>query len=503
MMTTATQTPPQVETASPVLKAPARTYTRAEASIRTQCIASMGLFVASVLVLMVGAPSALRYGYPALALFVAIFLFTRSRTFYIGFVFWLWFVSPFVRRIVDYRAGFVATSPLLLASYLAAGVSGWVLLSRFRLLSRPAALPFACALGAIFFGTVIGLTRYTPAAVIQAVINWIVPVLFAFFLYAERDRYAEYQRIIERSFLYGTLIVGAYGVYQFFFLPAWDKQWMIDLDARTFGVPAALQIRVFSTLNAPATCAAYMMAGLLMLFALKGKLRMIAAPLAFLSFVLTSSRSSWIGLIFGIIYLAMQLPNKARVRVIGGILACIILMMVATQLPVVDEMVSARLQSFTDPKKDVSYNERITGHVVAFQTLLGEPMGEGMGSVDTDHTTTGGDASIGPHDSTILESLYALGFPGSILYLLGIAIGAVRMLTRSNQRTSEPFAISMRAIVVAFFIQMILNSIFVGAFGFIIWAAIGMTLAAGEPPIEPAELAQRSSNVLQRHTILA
>jgi hypothetical protein len=451
------------------------------AGVRKQCVTAIGLFLAIVLALTAVLPASLRYGYPVLAFAVAIFLFTRSRTFYIGFVFWLWFVSPFLRRVVDYRTGFVPTNPLLLASFLATAVSGYVLVTRMRLLGRPAALPFTCALAAIFFGTVVGLTRYPAMAVAQAVLNWIVPVLFAFFLYAERDSYGEYQVVIERSLLYGTLVVGAYGVYQFFFLPAWDKQWMIDLDARTFGVPEALQIRVFSTLNAPATCAAYMMAGLLMLFALKGRLRMIAAPVAFLSFILTSSRSSWIGILFGIGYLTMQLPNKARLRVVAGILACVIFLFIAAQLPVVDDMVSARMQSFTDPKKDVSYNERVGGHIIAFQKLLSEPMGEGMGSVDTDHATTGGDASIGPHDSTVLESLYALGFPGSILYLIGIIAGALRMLSRSNQRTREPFAISMRAIAVAFFIQALLNSIFVGVFGFMVWTAIGMALAAGEP----------------------
>ena len=414
--------------------------------------------------------------------FAAIFLFARSRTIYIEFVFWLWFLSPLLRRLVDYKAGFVLTNPLLLASFLATSVSGYVLLTRMRMLNRTIALPFACALGGIFFGTVVGLTRYPVMAVAQAVLNWIVPVLFAFFLYAERDRYQEYKKPIERSLLLSSLVVGAYGIYQFFVLPAWDKQWMIDLDAHTFGVPEAFHLRVFSTLNSPATCAAYMMTGLIMLFALKGKLKTLAAPAAFLTFLLTSSRSSWIGLLFGIGYLTLQLSSKARFRVIAGLLACVMLMVVATQLPVIDDVVSTRLRSFTDPAKDVSYNERVGGHILAFQRVLEEPMGEGMGSVDTDHATGGSDSKIGPHDSTLLECLYALGFPGSLLYAVGLLAFCKHMLSCRNQQTAEPFAISMRAIVVALFSQMILNSILVGPFGFIAWTAIGMTLAAGDIP---------------------
>ena len=466
--------------------APGRQATRSgdltESRARRQCLTILGLFLAAIFFLIAVAPAALRYGYPALAFCVAIFLFPRSRALYIEFVFWLWFISPLLRRLVDYKAGFVLTNPLLLGSFLATSVSGYVLLTHLRTLNRLVALPFACALGGIFFGTVVGLTRYPATAVAQAVLNWVVPVLFAFFLYAERDRYQDFKESIERSLLLGSLAVGAYGIYQFFFLPEWDRQWMIDLDAHPFGIPEAFHVRVFSTLNSPATCAAYMMTGLIMLFALKGRLKALAAPAAFLTFLLTSSRSSWIGLIFGIGYLTLQLPSKARFRVVAGLLACIILMMVATQLPMIDDVVSTRLRSFADPSKDVSYNERIDGHLLAFQKILDEPMGEGMGSLDTDHKTGGDDSSIGPHDSTLLECFYALGIPGSVLYLIGLLAFGIHMLGCRNQRTFEPFAISMRAIVISFFGQMILNSILVGPFGFILWTAIGMTLAAGEVP---------------------
>ncbi len=456
------------------------------APVRMHCTAAIGCFLATVILLTGALPSTLLYGFPALAFLVAVFLFTRSRTAYIGFVFALWYLSPFLRRLVEYRIGFTPNNPMLLAAFLATGVSGWLLLTRIRDLAQPAALPFSCALGAIAFGTVVGLTRYPALAVFQAVLNWVAPLCFAFFLYAERHRFREYQCVMEPSLLYGTLVGGAYGCYQFFFLPAWDRQWMVDLNSHPFGVPEPFQLRVFSTLNAPAVFAAYMMAGLLMLLALKGRLRVLAAPLAFLAFIFTTSRASWIGILFGFGYLATLLPNRARLRVASGALLCVVLLMAATQLPVVDEVVSSRLQSFTDPKKDVSFNERIDGHMLAFEKMLTEPMGEGMGALDTDHTTTGADATIGPHDSTILEALYALGFPGSLLYLVGIVACMVRIFTRTTPVTREPFAVSLRAIFVACLVQTVLNSIFVGVFGFLTWTVIGMALASSDLPTDPA-----------------
>ena len=477
-MAASSQAVPAHESSHPREGLAVRGGRRGDSSLRRQCASVIGVFAFAVCLLEAVAPSTLRYGYPALSLCVALFLFGRSRALYIEFVFSLWFLSPLLRRLVDLKAGFVLANPLLLGSFLATAVSGYVLLKHLRLLNRPAALPFACALGGIFFGTVVGLTRYPFVAVVQAVRNWIVPTLFAFFLYAERENYAEFKSAIERSLLLGSLLAGGYGIYQFFFLPAWDKQWMIDLDAHPFGIPEAFHVRVFSTLNSPATCAAYMMTGLIMLFALKGKLKALAAPAACLTFLLTSSRSSWIGLVFGVGYLTMQLPSKAKFRVIAGLLACVMLMMAATQIPVVDDVVSTRLKSFSDPSKDVSYNERVSGHMLAFERVLDEPMGEGMGSLDTDHKTGGDDSSIGPHDSTLLECLYALGIPGSVLYAVGMLAFGATMLRRTNKTTREPFAISMRAIAIAFLGEMLLNSIFVGPFGFVVWTAIGMTLAA-------------------------
>ncbi len=449
--------------------------------VRMRCTAALGLYLFLVVGLALAAPAILRFAYPVLSFLLAVFLFTQSRTTYVGYIFALWYCSPFLRRWVDYKAGFLLTNPLLLASFLATLVSGYILLTNLRLLSRSVTLPFSCGLAGVFFGTVVGLTRYPAQTVFQADLNWLAPLCFAFFLYAERHCYREFQAVIQSSLLYGTLVTGAYGVYQFFFLPVWDRLWMVDLGAEPFGVPEALQLRVFSTLNAPATCAAYMMAGLLMLFALKGRVRILAAPLAFLALIFTSSRSSWIGLIFGVGYLALALPGKARLRIAWAAFTCVVMLFAATAfIPVVNHMATDRFKSMSDPKQDVSYNARLLGHTDAFARLLDEPLGEGMGSLDTDHQTGGSDAGIGPHDSSILEALYALGFPGTLLYAMGVVFAVRCIFAGRSNHVRDPFSIAMRAILVALLVQIALNSIFVGVFGFLTWTLIGMTLASSD-----------------------
>jgi hypothetical protein len=453
---------------------------------RDQTRVVLGLFCAAIAVFLLGAPSVLRYLYPAAALLVAIFLFVRSRTAYIGFVCWLYFLSPLLRRVVDFRSGFVPVSPLLLAPILATLVAGTVLATRVRKLAQPGALPFTCALAGVLFGTAIGLTHYTPTEVGRAFLNWIPPIVFGFFLYEERDRYPEYRRTIERALVFGTLLLAAYGVVQFFVLLPWDRQWMFDIRSGVFGLPEPMKARIFGTMNAPATYATYMMAGLLLLLCLNRRIRLVAAPLAFLALLFTSSRASWVGLASGVLYLIFRLSRRARLQLVAGMLICMALAVAAAVVPIpeLQEMVSTRLKSLTDPNHDVSYNARIEGHLHALASIASEPFGEGLGSTDTDHATDMNDDSIGPHDSTLLECLFALGGPGTLLYCAGILFGVAHV---AKARSKDPFFLGMTAIFVGYAAECLLNSIFVGVLGFMVWLAAGMALAAAaRERVQPA-----------------
>ncbi|SNT23931.1 O-Antigen ligase [Granulicella rosea] len=446
-------------------------------AVRNQCRLMVAVFVFVVAVVWAGAPGALRYLYPALALAMAVLLFVRSRANYVSFVFWLYFLSPFLRRLVDWRLGFEDVSPLLLAPGLATLVSVYVLATRGRTLARPGALTFSCALAGIFFGTIVGLTRYSPVDVGRAFFNWVPPITFAFMLYEERERFAVYRKAIETALLWGTIVMGVYGALQFFVLPPWDRSWMIGVAFNVFGEPEPMRMRVFSTMNAPATFATYTMAGLLMLFSLQSRLRIPAAALGFVALVLTTSRASWLGLLPGLIFLAFQMPLKVRMRIFAGMIACVLLAGASMLIPAVNEIVSSRLRTISSPTSDVSYRARIVGHEDGFARLSGEPFGEGLGSMDVDHATDGRDDRLGPHDSTVLELLYSLGLPGTAMYLLGLALGVARVV-RVGLRT--PFAVAMAAIFISYCSEVLLNSIFLGVLGFMVWTAVGMSLAEAE-----------------------
>ena len=450
-------------------------------SKQRQCSAVVLLFLFVTCLLFAVAPASLRLLYPALAAAAAVFLFAQSRPRYVSFVLWLWFLSPFLRRLVDYRAGFVPSNPLLMAPLLATSVSGYLLLKNIRSLSQPSTLPFSCAIAGILFGGVIGFVHYPVIAVMQALAAWLTPVLFAFLLFHDLENRRQYQATLERALLYGLLVLGGYGVYQFFFLPAWDRDWLIGLGSGPFGGHVAGDVRVFSMVNSPAACGVLMMFGILTLFGVSSRLRNLAILAAFLTLILSASRSSYLGLAAGVLYLAFSLSSKARFRLVFSLVVSTLLLMAAMTVPEVNAVVSARFRSMEDPSQDVSYKARIYGHALAFAKLAHEPLGEGMGSTETDHATTGKDDSLGPHDSTILEFLYSLGVPGTIVYSIGFMAAFSRIFAQRGR--SSDFKAVLRSSLVGYMAVSLLNSVVLGFHGMWLWICIGMGLNAldGEP----------------------
>jgi hypothetical protein len=416
----------------------------------------------------------LRIVFPALSFVVGLFLFWRSKPLYVGYVCWLWFLTPFLRRMADFQSGWSATSTVLLAPYLVTGISAIALITALKHLGERRSLPYVCAFVGVLYGTTIGLVRYPITSVLQALLNWIVPVIFGFFLYQHRELYPEFRKVIEKSFLYGVLLTGAYGIYQFFNLPDWDRLWMLNVQMNSFGAAEALKVRVFSTMNAPAIFAAVTACGVLLLFNVKGKLRLLSAACGFLALILTMSRASWLSLVAGFIFLAFQMEMRQRLRLAMVTAACIVFLLASTQIPAVSDLVMQRIQTFSDPSHDVSYTARIEGHQQAFQLIAQEPFGEGLGSTDTAHGTEGDDDFIGPHDSTVLEFLYSLGWIGTLIYATGLATLAIQLMRKGE---TDSFVLSSKAIIIGFIAQCLLNSIMLGVLGFMVWTFASMSLA--------------------------
>jgi hypothetical protein len=126
--------------------------------------------------------------------------------------------------------------------------------------------------------------------------------------------------------------------------------------------------------------------------------------------------------------LIARLEMRQRARLAMAAAACALAMLALSQLPPVGELIEQRINTFSAQSQDVSYSSRIEGHQEAFRTLVQEPFGEGLGSTDTDHFTEGDYSIIGPHDSTLLEFLYSLGWIGTLIYGLGLGSFVVQLV---------------------------------------------------------------------------
>lgn len=428
----------------------------------------------------------LRVAFPILCVGVGSILLWRSKPLYVGMVFWLWLITPFLARMADYQAGFTPTSAVEIAPYATAAISGISLLKSFHRLAKWKTLPYICALAAILYGFVLGVTYLPLFNVLRALVNWLVPVVFGLFIYENSEHYFEFRRVIGKVMVYGILITGIYGIYQFFGLPEWDKAWMLNVEMNSFGEIDPMKTRAFSTMNAPAIYAAVTACGLFVLLNLKGKLRLVSIAAGFLGLILSLSRASWLTFIAGCIYLTVFLGMRERYRLMIGAASCLAFVLAATQIPQVNEIIWHRIETFTQPGQDDSFTARVEGHGTAMRQIAEEPWGEGIGSTDTLHNTEGDDDMIGPHDSTLLESLYSLGWGGTFIYGTGLFLLAVQLFRTGR---GDYFALAGKAVLIGLFVQSLLNSIMLGVLGFLVWTFASMCLAESEN----AETAKRLS----------
>ncbi len=84
-----------------------------------------------------------RYFYTPLAFMVAAILFVRFPAAYLVHVWWLWFLTPFVRRVVDFHSGWTEFSPIMLAPYVASLLMIVTLIRFLPRLNQRDMFPFA------------------------------------------------------------------------------------------------------------------------------------------------------------------------------------------------------------------------------------------------------------------------------------------------------------------------------------------------------------------------
>ncbi len=432
------------------------------------------LILITVIGIAAGAGKVLNVLFPIWSLFVAIVLYFRHPILYNGFVWWMWFLVAFVRRIVDFRSGYTDSSPILLAPYLVSFVCVITVFKRIGNVQEDESLPFLLPLYATFYGLLIGLLSKSAFVVFRGFLDWASPLVFAFHLFVNWKLYPQYRRNTQQVFLWGILVMSSYAVIQFLELPEWDLIWLKEtgMESAT-GSAEEGGVRVWGTMHSPEPFAAVVSGGLLVLLSCAGGLGIPVSVIGYLAILICRVRSGWLGWAAGLLsfFGALKIKSQLRLIAIASILiACVTPLMA---MPEFSDKIGSRLDSFSNLDNDSSasgrqdnFNEVIGHALVSF-------VGEGLGRDSM--------------DNSILSMLFYIGWIGTIPYLAGLVISLVKMF-QTPTSSKDLFATVSRGVVMSTIVRIPVNGPHLGPSGAMMWGFMALALAAERYRVYEANL---------------
>ena len=443
----------------------------------TTARATIALFIGVTVLLLAGVGGRLAsIVYVLIAAVTGLILIFRSPPTYASFTLWLWFVTPFIRRVLDLRHGWNPTNPSLLAPPVVS-MLGLLLLTRYgRELRGMLFAPFLLVLTALAYGYFVGIINSSLFAASYSLLTWLAPITFGIFLAASWRSYPELMVSVRRAYAIALPLLAAYGVYQFLRLPIWDSTWMRNAELRSLGPPLPLLMRVFGTLNAPGPYAAFLLSGMIVLLPSKGWLRFPAIAIGALALLLTRTRAVWIAFIIGLIVSQfsqpiIRLPKRTLTMLVIALLA---LPFAAT--PQFKNTILPRLNTLTNLRSDNSFIKRVEFSQGTANGIVESAEGNGLG-------TTGGAVKLRGNqgvrslDNGFLEVFYVLGWPGGSLFFLGICALVIQAFRFAEPR-KDSFANSARATSIALISVLPIGDVFTGPTGTFLWSMVGLGIAA-------------------------
>lgn len=425
------------------------------------------LFVLSVLTIagtFAGAGRILNIAFPVMSLIVGLLLFEWTPGFYISYAWWLWFLTPLVRRLADYHGTFTEPSPMLLAPYLVSLITVVTLYRNFPKAKRLGVLPLAIALVAIIYGMAIGLLNRPAYIVLKEGMDWLAPVSFGFYLAARWRDYPMHRSMIQKTFCWGVLFMGIYGINQYLALPAWDRLWVVQTGLiSATGNPDNGSIRVWSTMQSGEPFAAFMAAALLVLLGDRSVLAIPASVTGYLAFLLSFVRSGWLSWIGGLLVLIGSLRAKQQMRLIlMGIILFTAVLSFSNQGNF-SEAILDRLMTLGNLEEDGSAAARRNMFHHSFDLALMSFLGEGIGG--------------GTRDNLLLALLFDLGWVGALPYVSGLGV-LIWQVFNAQPKVNDPFLAVCRSVVATALIRLPVNGSLIGVSGIVLWGFLGLGVAS-------------------------
>jgi hypothetical protein len=471
-------------------------------------IAAGGSLLLVLGLLLSGRGDLARLAIPAGAVVVGLALYFRRPIGYLHFTLWTWFLIPFVRRLVDWRFGFQDHNLILLAPFLVSAIAGLTLL-REREHADPVRLTsFFLCLAGVFYGLAVGLIRWrlhdadasSPGEIVFGFFDWVAPILLGLHICIRWSMYEEHKKAIEQSFLWVTLLLGAYGVYQFIAAPPWDCAWLdglpLGFENSSFGHPAPFEIRVWSTLNSPGSFAIVMLAALILLFGTKTRYKAIFAAAGYISLLLSMVRTAWLAWLLAVVLLLSNYRGATLRRFLFGLILLPLCLLPIVLSPEIAQSVQDRVATMQSVQQDGSFRDRRAMYEDVTAALIRNPVGTGLRN---NNFSVDGFVL----DSGFLQAIAMLGFTGTILYAAGILFGIRSMIaTKSTAllRSLGQQEGAFRVVALVCIAELIAGNLFINVGGVILWIFLGLWMSAHARIGADDKLPLRSNGLLLHAT---
>jgi putative inorganic carbon (hco3(-)) transporter len=402
-----------------------------------------------------------------------------------------WVTVPEIRRLLEWHAGFRAFQFLSILPPLGMVVFALALALAHRpATSRPTLVLTWMWVSSFVYAGVIGSLSGHLLLSLNDLLQFIAPMFAALWLIANAEC------ISRKTYLSSALLVIAagvsiYGIIQFIALPSWDANWMREVDMVSTGRPEPFAFRVFSVLNSPEPCAAFLavaMAFNLYRLNYKSVLPLLGLFLCSIALILTLVRSAWIalGVAFCVYLLFSSKPWRAASLSIAycAIMTAVFFVMSPWLMEQTgQDSVANRFQTFTSLANDSSADARIALTASLLDDAMTYPTGQGLGIFGTGTQLTSLTGSISTVDGGLQERFFEMGFAGFAGYIATLALAFMFTIGRwiEAKRSGNDEDRSILAAVLAVQAALIILDFSIdshsGLPGVLFWLAVGIALS--------------------------
>lgn len=438
-------------------------------------IIAMMLGAMLFVVAWVKVPHVLAAAFAPTAALVGLYLYRYHPTLYVSFNWWVWILTCFARRLIEIKSGFMSTSPILLAPFLVTLPTVFTLLLHTRLLMRRHLIPFALILASLIYAYIVGIVSTGMAAASYGLLVWITPLLLGFHFAMQWEIYPAIRAVMRRTIISTVLVMGVYGIYQFFRPPSWDVFWVYSSKLSVVGLPLPMQMRIFSTMNSPAPFAVVLMASVIVLLSQQGKIGWLSLSIGATALMFTSVRTAWLSVVIGFLIYAWYVPWRSISRIIVPLVSLAALVGFVVTFTPAGDVLAKRFDTFSSLADDHSLHERMDFYSEISNRVLNEPLGEGMGGTGPAALMSQGTA-IRNFDTGVLDIVFSLGWFGGLVYVIGlVGLGMFAMKVRAVR--GDYFDLGLRAAALATLSILPSFNSLVGVDGIVFWGFLGLSIA--------------------------